>query len=703
MSLLARFASLAARHVPRDRRPALRSSYLGLRVRLHPVMKAVHGTFTAADLRRHLEQRVGPFEILMVHSSVNYMRPYYRGSPLELLCMLEDHVGPRRTLAMPAFSLGNVPLTESFRRNPRFDARHTPSQMGLLTELFRRRDGVKVSVHPSHRVAALGPLAEALTATHLHAGTTFGRGTPFDVMAAHDTAIIGIGKSSEVLTQVHHAEDLLGPDFPVPDVVIPLTVTVTDTSGREQAHDLRSRVFQRPRKMEVLRELMDARRLQEWQFHGVPLFHTRAAWVTEDLLAAAGQGRTIYSTVDADDQAASLERTRPVRLLHDVADAAGKAGAVIGMMRLDVAGARHGSSGSDSLHGTLKWLMRAQDSTPDDGVSYGYSLQRGWIASYPETTGYILQTFLKYHEIFGGDEVLERARRMAHWEVDRQLTGGGTPGNSGHGVVPVAFNTGQVLLGWAGYLRRFPEDGKVEEAAVRAGRWLVRCMGGRPWFEGGVSAMAEHGDLSYNSMVSWGMAELGDALGDRTLTSAAHASAVHYATLVDERNWPYRSGFSDADSAFPLTHTLGYTIQGLIETARLTHDDTLRASGQKLLEGARHVIDRSGGFLPGRVHPGWNGGAPWACLTGSAQLACSFLRLALMGHGRSDDVEVARQLVGYVVSTQLTESCGRPEIAWGVRGSYPFALHGYERATWPAWAAKFLVDAEILLHQLECL
>jgi hypothetical protein len=292
---------------------------------------------------------------------------------------------------------------------------------------------------------------------------------------------------------------------------------------------------------------------------------------------------------------------------------------------------------------------------------------------------------------------------MAHWEVERQLTGGGTPGNSGPGVVPVAFNTGQVLLGWAGYLRRFPEDVEVEEAAVRAGRWLVRCMGGRPWFEGGVSAKAEHGDLSYNSMVSWGMAELGDALGDETLTSAAHASAVHYATLVDERNWPYRSGFSDADSGFPLTHTLGYTIQGLIETARLTDDDALRASGQKLLQGARAVIDRSGGFMPGRVHPGWNGGARWACLTGSAQLACSFLRLALMGHGRSDDVEVARELVGYVVSTQLTESCGRPEIAWGVRGSYPFALRGYERATWPAWAAKFLVDAEILLHQLECL
>ena len=37
-----------------------------------------------------------------------------------------------------------------------------------------------------------------------------------------------------------------------------------------------------------------------------------------------------------------------------------------------------------------QWLLRAQQATPDDGVSGGYSFEDGWIASYPETTGLAL-------------------------------------------------------------------------------------------------------------------------------------------------------------------------------------------------------------------------------------------------------------------------------------------------------------------------
>jgi aminoglycoside 3-N-acetyltransferase len=269
-----------------------------LRSRLYPVMRTIYGTFSAEDLKAHLSERVGhQFDILMVHSSLNYMQPYYQGSPGDLLDMLVKYVGDRRTLAMPAFYLGDPELNdavESYRRNPRFDVRRTPSQMGIVTELFRRRPGVKVSVHPTHRMAALGPLAEALTAGHLDAGTTFGRGTPFDVMARHDTAIIGIGKPYEVLTQVHHVEDLLGDDFPVPGVLNPVQVVVNDHLGRGQTCDLRLRGFSRPRRMRKLRHLMSLARLQQWEFHHVPLFYTRAGWVTEDLLAAAKRGQTIY-------------------------------------------------------------------------------------------------------------------------------------------------------------------------------------------------------------------------------------------------------------------------------------------------------------------------------------------------------------------------------------------------------------------------
>jgi hypothetical protein len=117
-------------------------------------------------------------------------------------------------------------------------------------------------------------------------------------MAAHDTAIVGIGKSYEVLTQVHHVEDLLGDEFPVPRRVNPVEVTVIDSEKTARTYSLRTPIFNRPRRMPKLRELMSETRLQEWNFHSVPMFHTRAAWVTEDLLAAARRGQTIYDSAE---------------------------------------------------------------------------------------------------------------------------------------------------------------------------------------------------------------------------------------------------------------------------------------------------------------------------------------------------------------------------------------------------------------------
>jgi aminoglycoside 3-N-acetyltransferase len=301
VTILQSLSGAALRHLPRERVLALRTTYLGLRGRLSPLLKTMHGGFTTADLRAHLEVRVDHFEVLMVHSSLNFMHPYFEDTPADLLDMLVEFVGPSRTLVMPAFYLGDPELNnavEHYRRTPRFDVRRTPSQMGILTELFRRRAGVKVSLHPTHRIAALGPLAEAITAGHFAAGTTFGPGTPFDVMAAHDTAIVGIGKSYEVLTQVHHVEDLLGDEFPVPRRVNPVEVTVIDSEKTARTYSLRTPIFNRPRRMPKLRELMSETRLQEWNFHSVPMFHTRAAWVTEDLLAAARRGQTIYDSAE---------------------------------------------------------------------------------------------------------------------------------------------------------------------------------------------------------------------------------------------------------------------------------------------------------------------------------------------------------------------------------------------------------------------
>jgi len=298
LSMLEKLSTLALRRLDGDQFARLRQRYLVLRSKMKPLLERVHGTFDAEDLRAHLLARVGvDFEILMVHSSTNKLAPMYKQGPLELLAMLKDFCGPARTLVMPAFYFGDPRLSgvsETFAKCPRFDVRRVPSQMGLLTEVFRRSKGVLVSRHPVYRVAALGPLAEELVRGHEFATTPAGQGTPFDVMARYNAQVVGIGKRFEVLTQVHHAEDLLGDRFPVPSqagVTIPMTLV---DGAEEIPFIFRGREFLWRRNMRKLERIMQKEDLLQWNFHQVPLFATRAGRVSESLIAAAQAGVTLY-------------------------------------------------------------------------------------------------------------------------------------------------------------------------------------------------------------------------------------------------------------------------------------------------------------------------------------------------------------------------------------------------------------------------
>lgn len=298
MSLLEAASALAVRYLTPDQVLGLRARYHAARTRLSPLLRLAYGTFDSVALLKHLEERIGTsFEILMVHSSVNNMKPMYTDDPLTLVRMLIDFCGPRRTLVMPAFYFGDPAIGGPhavFTQRPRFDLRRTPSQMGLATELFRRSRGVVQSRHPVYRVAALGPLAEPLTHGHERAGGATGPGTPFDFMAKRDTLIVGIGKPYEVLTQVHHAEGALGDDFPVPSKTSdPLPMTLVDGS-EEIPFELRHRTLLWRRDMWKLMSIMGPQRLKQWTFHHVPMFATRAGDVTACLIEAARRGVTLY-------------------------------------------------------------------------------------------------------------------------------------------------------------------------------------------------------------------------------------------------------------------------------------------------------------------------------------------------------------------------------------------------------------------------
>lgn len=291
---------------PKEQLLSILASWLGgrdnirlrLRQKLAPAIRLVYGTFTADDLFAHLKKRLpDDYDILFVHSSVNALMPMYCGNELELLRGLIDFVGEERTLAMPAFFFGQTTtdMVSWYREHPTFDAKRTPSRMGLINELFRRTPGTLRSLHPAHSVAAKGPLAEELTSTHHLADTVLGKNTPFEKLTRHRTLFLGIGPLFQYsLTHTHYVEDLLGEEYPATYVETDVPVTLIDLEGKEIPFQYKKKHFHGEKVLERLPGMMQPGVMHEWRFHGAPLYWAWEKGVTESMVAAAKKGWTMY-------------------------------------------------------------------------------------------------------------------------------------------------------------------------------------------------------------------------------------------------------------------------------------------------------------------------------------------------------------------------------------------------------------------------
>jgi aminoglycoside 3-N-acetyltransferase len=267
------------------------------RKRMGRALTFLHGTYSARDIVEELKARIPQdAEIVMVHSSYDRLLPMYSEGPQQLVNELIAFCGKDRTLVMPAFVLGGrlYDKKEYFRTHA-FDIRKTPSEMGLLTEVFRRTPGVARSLHPTHSVCAIGPHADAVTKQHHLAETRAGENTPFAMMARIPTAIVGLGvEYFRCVTQTHAAEDFLGDQFPVKFTREPIRTTLIDAQGRRTEYILTIPTASKPLDNTVLRSLLSSTELVQWTFHGSAMFVTTARLVTERLIEAARRGTTVY-------------------------------------------------------------------------------------------------------------------------------------------------------------------------------------------------------------------------------------------------------------------------------------------------------------------------------------------------------------------------------------------------------------------------
>lgn len=346
-----------------------------------------------------------------------------------------------------------------------------------------------------------------------------------------------------------------------------------------------------------------------------------------------------------------------------------------------------------ALKAAAEWLGRAQDATPDDGVSAFYDAgKKKWAGSYPETTGYIIPTLYDYAAYAGAPEYANRALRMATWEREIQLSDGGVMAGTldAETIVPTIFNTGQVLFGWA---RAFEETGDIRfrESLTSACDWLLSVQDEDGAWRSHASPFASDTVKTYNTRVAYGLAEAARVLNKLRYLDAAKRNVEWALTQVRENGWIENNDLEDNNK--PLTHTIAYAIRGILEVGVLAGETRFI---DRAMQSAQAVAStqRSDGALPGRLDEEWHASVKWSCLTGNAQMSIIWLRLADLGVGGNWHNHAARAL-DFTRGTHCIEH-RNTSMRGGIAGSKPFS-GGYMQRRFPNWAAKFYMDALMLL------
>jgi len=353
--------------------------------------------------------------------------------------------------------------------------------------------------------------------------------------------------------------------------------------------------------------------------------------------------------------------------------------------------ARHDPGIERALEATLDWLCSAQDNSAsrDGGVASHFSLLTGWGTSYPETTGYIIPTVLAAAAWRNDEAFRQRARRMVDWLVSIQFPEGAFQGGSigVKRVTPVAFNTGQILLGLASAVREFGD--KYREPMRKAADWLVATQDADGCWRKYPTPFAEPGEKSYEAQIAWGLLEAARIEPQKGYAEAALDKVRWALGLQKDNGWFDKCCFTPTSA--PLTHTLGYALRAVLEAYRFTNDTAFLEPCMKTSDGLLNAI-RKDGFVPGRLYSDWRGAVPWACLAGTAQIACCWLIL-YQHTGLARYRDAAFMATRYLRRTVRID--GPPGIRGGIKGSFPVNgdYCGFEYIN---WACKFFIDANLL-------
>jgi aminoglycoside 3-N-acetyltransferase len=155
---------------------------------------------------------VQPGDTVLLHSSFEEHHGF-RGTVQEVTDVFIDAVGPAGNLLMVSLPYRSSSL-QYLSKLKRFDVRKTPSMMGMMSELFRRRPNVLRSLSPTHPMLVHGPKAQWFVAGHESCQHPCGPGSPFEKLVTCDAKAVFYNTSFDAYTFFHYLEHLVSSEMP---------------------------------------------------------------------------------------------------------------------------------------------------------------------------------------------------------------------------------------------------------------------------------------------------------------------------------------------------------------------------------------------------------------------------------------------------------------------------------------------------------
>ncbi len=368
-------------------------------------------------------------------------------------------------------------------------------------------------------------------------------------------------------------------------------------------------------------------------------------------------------------------------------------------------------SNKEHIRLALDWWSVTHDALDGKGFPTKFNVLHsyGLGPSYPETTGYTLNTLLALLRnrpfAFDEDRVATMTRNSYDWLASIQFENGAWTG--GHAALhnygkPSIFNTGQILLGMVDVYESL-RDGTVKHAQFdgidlddlkdrcrRAAYFLKDQM--QP--DGTFATQYAYTDqpLTYYCRSMYGALNTGIVLGDQDLLQAIRPHYDWVASMQEPSGWINQWGF---EKDWAVMHRISYTLRGMLEAALHYQEERYFEVVTKGVDFLL-AVDREGfryaDLLPSYISR--NGKfRNEICPTGLSQLAIVLAKLPDQ-YQKPTYQHLLQNILSQTKHFQ-TRGFKNPMMNGALPGSFP--LNGkYKSYDLLEWATKFFVDTILI-------